>query len=562
MLFSKRKKPTPTPAMPAPELEPLEADIAVRVRNVSKRFKDHYAVRNVSFDVRKGECVALVGFNGAGKSTLLQIIAETLQPTEGDTRTQGRVVAMLELGSGFNPEYTGIENLYMNASLLGVPRKVIDDKLEEIKAFAEIGDYIDKPVKTYSTGMIVRLAFSLLTQIDPDVMIIDEALSVGDQYFSHKCARLIRKYKAAGKTFLFVSHSEHMVKSFCDRAILIEKGQLLREGKPDDVLDFYNALVAQREREAEILQVKREHGIVTRSGNGLAKIDRFEILDAQRHPRRRFKIGDAMLISCVVEARADIPAPTIGFMIRDRLGNDIHGTNTHHLKTPTSPLRAGQRVEAIFETALHLGPGDYSLTFAVHEGAEHLDNSFDWLDRPIVFQVLPPSERAFTGVAALPTTARLSGEVQAINRDYLVGDVIDFSTTGASHRYTTGGWHAPELEFRWTDGAAATVKLRPMGRSAGPLELVVRLHPFACERLPRQRLRILANGELLAEQTLSTEAELALALPAERLGDDIELVFETPDSASPADCGVNADPRALGFAFKSLQLRAANPGPE
>ncbi len=532
----------------------LPEDVAIRVQNVSKRFKDFWALREVSFDVRQGECVGIVGFNGAGKSTLLQIIADTLQPTSGDVQTNGQVVAMLELGSGFDPEYTGVENLYMNAALLGVPSKTIDEQLDEIAAFAEIGEHLHKPVKTYSSGLVVRLAFSLYTQIGPDIMIIDEALSVGDSYFAHKCARLIKKYRQAGKTFLFVSHNDSAVKSLCDRAILLDQGCLLRDGKPADVLDYYDAMVATREREQEIRQIEKEKGrVITRSGNGLARIERFELMNADNEPRRRFDVGAQARISCVIEAQHKVTAPTIGFMIRDRLGNDIHGTNTFHLKTPTQNLEAGQQVEAIFETQLDLGPGEYSLTLAVHQGPEHLEDNHDWFDRLIVFQVLPEKERFFTGVASLPSAVTISDQISTINRSYQLGDSIDFSDTGNSHRYRVSGWHKPEHEHTWSAGQKATLQLN-IKEPARDATLRADLTPFVCPALPNQQVEIQVNDQTVESVSLSNNAKLEIAVPKELIQRETTVTFRLPNAASPAEMQVSTDDRVIALALRSLSL--------
>ena len=546
MLFSKPKEPV---------LErPIPESVAIRIHKVSKRFKDFWALQDISFDVMQGECVGIVGFNGAGKSTLLQIIADTLQPTDGDVQTRGRVVAMLELGTGFNPEFTGIENLYMNAAMLGVPNKLIDEKLDEIKAFAEIGEHIDKPVKTYSSGMVVRLAFSLLTQIDPDIMIIDEALSVGDSYFAHKCARLIKKYRSEGKTFLFVSHNETAVKSLCDRAILIDRGALIRDGKPADVLDYYGAMIAQMERELEIRQIEKEQGrVITRSGNGRVRIDRFELMNEMNEPRRRFKIGSKARISCVIEAYEKVPAPTIGFMIRDRFGNDIHGTNTYHLKSPTRNLESAEQVEVVFETELHLGPGEYSLTLATHEGPVHLDNNYDWFDRLIVFEVLGDSDRFFTGVASLPSTATIATEVSAINRHYNLGERIDFTDTGNSHRYRTSGWHKPERTHTWSNGDNACLELTLDSEPANLL-LIAELSPFICDAIKSQKIEVVFNNHILESVEIGERSKLELPIPRDLFSPQVSLRFKLPDAAAPAEYGVNSDTRKLAIALYSLTL--------
>ena len=538
--------------------KPLPADIAVRVEGVSKRFKDFWALRNVSFDVRKGECVGIVGFNGAGKSTLLQIIADTLRATEGRTATSGQVVAMLQLGSGFNPEYTGIENLYMNAALLGIPSKVIDAKLDEIETFAEIGEHIHKPVKTYSSGMVIRLAFSLYTQINPEIMIIDEALSVGDTYFAHKCARLIRKYRAEGKTFLFVSHSETLVKSLCDRAILLDKGALIRDGKPAEVLDYYSAMVAHREREHEIRQIEKEEGrVITRSGNGKVRIARFELMNPEREPRRKFDRGAPALISCVIEAAIEVPAPTIGFMIRDRFGNDVFGTNTYHLDYKTKDLAPGEKLEAIFETQLNLGHGTYSLTLAVHDGPVHLENNYDWFDKLIVFQVFPDPQQFFSGVAALPSKVSVSKDISDLVRHYELGSLVDFTDTGNAHRFKVDGWHTPEHKLCWSNGHHAALSFDLLEVPAA-LSLAMDVQPFVCDSIHAQTVTVRVNEHPIATLAIDHNQRITLQIPQKLIRPRIDIQFELPDASSPARENAGHDERTLALALSSLRLIPAN----
>lgn len=548
----------PTPPIDSSNaVAPSRDDYAIRVDGVTKRFKRFQALNNITFSVRKGECVGIVGLNGAGKSTLLQIIAGTLPLSEGSVSSIGKVVALLELGTGFNDDYTGIENLYMNAALLGVPKKTIDQKLPEIESFAEIGDFINKPVKTYSSGMKVRLAFSMLTQIDPEIMIIDEALSVGDTYFAHKCSHLMRSFRQQGKTVLFVSHSEAMVKSLCDRAILLDQGTLIRDGTPSSILDYYSAMIAQKEREYEIQQIEKEKGrTVTRSGNGKATICRFELMDEHLVPRRKFDIGSNVAISSVIEANEDIAQPTIGFLIRDRFGNDIFGTNTFHHKLDTGILKKGERREVIFETQLNLGPGEYSLTLATHEGADHIESNYDWFDKLIVFNIFSKDENYFTGSAALPANIRISDVVSKLNRLYNYGDSIDFSDTGNSHRYTLHGWHRTELKHSWIDGKSAKLSLSLSSDSEKTALLTLRAIPFLTDSLSKQKLVIKANDIEILDTDLHNEQTIEAKIPAKifKNSDRLILEIETPDAVKASDFTEGKDHRTLSVAFKSLIL--------
>ncbi len=212
-----------------------------------KNYKEHFALKDMSFEVKKGECVGLIGTNGSGKSTILKIITGVLSPTRGEVSVDGRISALLELGAGFNQEYTGIENIYLNGTMLGYSNEEIDAKLDDILAFADIGDFVFQPVKTYSSGMFVRLAFAVAINIDPEILIVDEALSVGDVFFQAKCYKKFEEFKEAGKTILFVSHDLGAISKYCDRAILINKGDKVAEGTPKDMIDIYKKILVGQE---------------------------------------------------------------------------------------------------------------------------------------------------------------------------------------------------------------------------------------------------------------------------------------------------------------------------
>jgi len=376
-------------------------------RRLSTYYKEFYALHNVSFHVEMGESVGIVGLNGSGKSTLLQVLAGVLQPTSGTYSIKGKIAALLELGAGFNSEFTGRENVYLNGSILGIPHRKMEERFQEVAEFAEIGEFIEQPVKTYSSGMVVRLAFAVLTQIDPDVLIIDEALSVGDAYFSHKCARKIRQLRESGKTLLFVSHDPGTVKSLCDRAILLEKGMIVREGRSEDVLDYYNAVVARKEKDEEIRQIESETGrTLTRSGNHRAEFEEVELADESGEASRAFVSGSRCTLRAKISFKQAIPNPTFGILIKDRLGLEVFGTNTYY-GSSGSALEIGEEVAfAEAKLSLNLGPGSYSLTVAVHSGAEHTDENYDWVDHAIVFDVLPKAGFHFIGTAALPCELR------------------------------------------------------------------------------------------------------------------------------------------------------------
>ncbi len=367
-----------------------------------------WALRGVTCDVQQGEAVGIVGQNGAGKSTLLKLLTGTSLPTEGSFHVDGRVAALLELGMGFHPDFSGRQNAVMGCQMLGLGASEIRQRLPDIEGFAELSDYLDQPLRSYSTGMQMRLAFSVATAVRPEVLIIDEALSVGDAYFQHKCIKRIRSFREHGTTLLFVSHDPAAIKSLCNRALLLERGILTQDGRPDTVLDYYNALIAKQEKDAEIRQIQAESGgTATRSGSGLARLLSVDVTDAAGRPCPTFRVGDVAQIRCVARFAARVREPTIGMLIRDRLGNEVFGTNTYHLKVFEPLVESGECLAATFTTQLHLGYGSYSLTVAVHAGDTHLDESFDWWDQAAVFQVMPNDSHRFVGTSSLPVEVTL-----------------------------------------------------------------------------------------------------------------------------------------------------------
>lgn len=368
--------------------------------------KPDWALRDVSFEIRDGECVGVIGMNGAGKSTLLKILTGTTQATEGSAAVTGRVAALLELGLGMHPEFSGWQNALLACQLLGMEPAVIDACLPWIQSFSELGQHMDQPVRTYSTGMQLRLAFSAATAVRPDVLVVDEALAVGDAYFQHKSISRIRSFKEQGMTLVFVTHDAVALKTVCDRAILLDAGRLLRDGPVDAVFDYYNAMIAQKEKDAPIQQSADDGGhTVTRSGSREAEIVSVELRDVAGNAHRIFRVGETATIRYRIRIHQPMSTPTVGFLIRDRLGADVFGTNTYHLGIAAQQCVPGDDLVASFEVVLNLGPGHYSLSASIHRGAVHVDGNFDWWDRAVVFQVIPNGASSFVGVAALPTRA-------------------------------------------------------------------------------------------------------------------------------------------------------------
>lgn len=368
-----------------------------------------WVLRNVTFSVAPGEAVALIGANGAGKSTLLKIITGTTRPTSGSIEIGGRIAALLELGMGFHPDFTGRQNVYMAGQLQGLRGEVITAKMPEVESFAEIGDYIDQPVRVYSSGMMVRLAFSVATMVRPEILIVDEALSVGDAYFSHKSFDRIRRFRDQGTTLLFVSHDPGAVKTLCDRAILLDSGVAIRDDSPDVVLDYYNAVIAKQQADYRIQQEEMLTGHrQTRSGNGLAEIQVVELLVGDV-PTRAVAGGERATLRVSGTVRQALRELTVGIAIRDRLGNDVFGTNTFHLECQRRNLAVGETFSLDFTfPRLLLGVGTYSVSVALHETDVHVGSNYDWWDRALVFQVVPGNLPSAIGVCNFPVDAHWS----------------------------------------------------------------------------------------------------------------------------------------------------------
>ncbi len=365
---------------------------------------ERWILRNLNLNISAGESVGLIGRNGAGKSTLLKLVTGVSIPTEGSVALNGRVASLLELGLGFHPEFTGRQNVYMQGSLQGWSREQIDSLMSAIIEFAEIGDYFDRPVRIYSSGMQVRLAFSIATAVSPDILIVDEALAVGDAYFQHKCFNRIRDYRAAGTTLLFVSHDPGAVKTLCDRAVLIDGGRFVLDGKPADVLDYYNALISGEAIDSAIREGMPDSDSGTRSGNGAVRIVQADILSAGKS-MRAIVAGEAISIQLRVQAHRHLKDFTVGLLIKDRLGNDVFGTNTHHMFEALGPIAPGECKDICFEfPSLAMGPGHYSITLAAHASADHLAGNYDWWERALVFQVMPAKGVHTIGICHMPLT--------------------------------------------------------------------------------------------------------------------------------------------------------------
>jgi ABC-type polysaccharide/polyol phosphate transport system ATPase subunit len=365
--------------------------------------REFWALKGISFEIEKGTTTGIIGPNGSGKSTLLQIVAGTLDPTHGNVWLDGRVSALLELGAGFNPEFTGLENISINAALLGFSRKEIAARLSEIERFAEIGEFLHQPVKTYSSGMYVRLAFAIAVNTDPDILVVDEALSVGDTIFQHRCVRRIKEMQERGVTVLFVSHEPTLVRALCSRAILLYQGEALADGSPVDVLNRYQRLIMAREAAysggegvPETITIENSPAAATpemarapltyqyRHGNRDAEVISAELLDTDEQPIELVETGDPVYVRMRFRFHRAVSRPVCGFMIRNRHGINVYGTNTEQRGVNLEAASPGDIVEATFAFNCWLGQEHYFISVAVHspDGA-----AYDWLDGVIFFRV-------------------------------------------------------------------------------------------------------------------------------------------------------------------------------
>ncbi len=359
---------------------------------------DFWALSNVSLSVERGEIFGVVGPNGSGKSTLLQIVSGILRPTSGRVATTGRVAALLELGAGFNPEFTGRENVFINGEILGLRRAEIERAFPSIAAFADIGEFIDRPVKEYSSGMYVRLAFATAIHVEPEILIVDEALAVGDAIFASRCVQKFEELKQRGVTVLFVSHDLGLVKRLATRAMLLVNGRVVAEGSPKDVVNRYVGLVVERQKRPPDGDGEARLASSFRHGDGASEILKVELLNRGGEPATVIMTGEAVTARVVARFRQDVSDPIVGLLIRNRLGIDVFGTNTRVERTELGELRAGDRIEVDFRFECLLTQQEYTITAAT----QHWDGSSqDWLDDVLSFRVV--DSKGAAGVASLPT---------------------------------------------------------------------------------------------------------------------------------------------------------------
>jgi lipopolysaccharide transport system ATP-binding protein len=357
-----------------------------------------WVMQDVSFEIEPGQAVGIIGINGAGKSTLLKMITGTTLPTTGSIEMSGRVAALLELGMGFHPDFTGRENVYMAGQLLGLKADEITKLMPEIEAFAEISDYIEQPVRVYSSGMQMRLAFSVATAVRPDILIVDEALSVGDAHFQHKSFSRIREFRKQGTTLLIVSHDKQSIQSICDKAILLNKGRVEMEGKPEAVMDYYTALLSDPNAN-NIRQISNNEKVekTTISGTNEVELEKVMLFNESGIPVDTLRVGEMAELKVSIRLRQNVKSIVLGCGIKDRLGQMIYGTNTYH----TGQIIYNPKLDDIFNFKIrfptNLGEGSYSIHLSFIESESHIDKNYLWIDRALVFDVVNVNKIKFVG---------------------------------------------------------------------------------------------------------------------------------------------------------------------
>jgi lipopolysaccharide transport system ATP-binding protein len=398
-----------------------------------KYYREFWALRDVSFEIKKGETVGIIGRNGSGKSTLLHMICGTLNPTQGDVHVVGRVAALLELGAGFNPEFTGRENIYLYATVLGLSRKDIESRFSEIALFADIGEYIEQPVKTYSSGMMVRLAFAVIAHVDANILIIDEALAVGDAFFTQKCMAFLRNFMKVG-TVLFVSHDTGSIKSLCNSTIWLDKGELIKKGSPKEICELYLESVyesGQGKSNTSLSQIPRDKNKTysvkdqrldylnasnlrndlqvfefdpysTSFGKGGALIADVQLLDADESLLLWVVGGEKVLLRIYIHSNQEISYPIVGFFVKDKMGQVLFGENTYlFYKDQLITFAEGEKSRVDFTFYMPLLPvGEYSITVAVADGTQEKHVQHHWVHDALIFK--SESSSVSTGLIGVP----------------------------------------------------------------------------------------------------------------------------------------------------------------
>jgi len=515
-------------------------DIAILVENLTKRYslynkpldrlkeviyfnrrsfhREFTALDHINLLVRRGETWGIIGPNGAGKSTLLKVVAGIIEPTEGRCESYGKIAAIIELGAGFHPEFSGRENVIMNATLLGFRGTALKRILDKVERFSELGKYMDMPLKTYSTGMFMRLAFSVAINVEPEILLIDEALAVGDAVFAHRCISRLRQLQEQGVTILFVSHDVNSVMALCDHAIYLDKGRIIEEGEPKQVIQRYQLSIAERlsRVQAEGAQVVEffEIGapetskeiLERRFGTFEVRITDIKILNNKGNEQKKFVSGEEIICKLTLEFAVKIKNPVFGIMIKNRYGVEVFGTNTYLRREVTGEFSAGDIATVEFRTALNLCPGVYTLCFAVHTVGGHF---YDYRVDAKVIEIVEPAPAI--GIASLPVEIVWQKEHRTTH--ILDDDFIQKLYDNAPQRlvmdeysaqFIIGDWYIPEQSpegwFRWLGEEASVYLTVPENAQRFYCELRT-FHPVATSEGLRVALKI--NGKIFDEFILN-----------------------------------------------------------
>lgn len=415
----------PTPQSPPPNPHPP----ILQVKNITKIYKvyknnfdrlkevftkkiyhkEYISNDNISFDLHEGETLGIIGLNGAGKSTILKIIAGVTDPTYGKVIKKGRITALLELGTGFNKQQTGYDNIFLNGTLIGMSMKECHKKAKDIIAFSELGEYINEPVKSYSSGMKMRLAFSIAIHSNPKILIVDEALSVGDAHFSAKCTKALKeRKKKKNLSIIYVSHDLNSLKLLCNRVIMLNKGTLVEQGSPEDVINRYNFLIAKLNDSKEAIKINEKN----KNSFGTFDIEIKNIsMKKDGVEKKEFTTGDNIEIEIELYSKIDASDLTIGIHIRDKYAQDIYGTNTNLQKIELS-TQANNRYICSYSMQLNVGVGQYTLGTALHTSQWHTDLCYHWMDNAINFDVSETTENRFIGLCRLEPTIEFTKATQ------------------------------------------------------------------------------------------------------------------------------------------------------
>jgi ABC-type polysaccharide/polyol phosphate transport system ATPase subunit len=389
--------------------------------------REFWALRGISLDIPAGTTLGILGQNGSGKSTLLQIMAGIMEPTGGTVSRNGKIATILELGAGFNPDFTGRENIFLNGYILGVPRSEMKTRLGSILKFAEIGEFIDQPVHTYSNGMYVRLAFAVAINLDPDILLVDEILAVGDTYFQHKCVRKIRELQEKGRTIVYVTHDIEGVRNICDQALILDYSKIIGRGPAGEVANQYMALIEEREKlrtdppgaenprtggnKPQLEENPSEAGFISpgdfsRYGRREAEITRIEILNGRGIPATRFQAGEELNIRFHVRFNADVRDFIIGNIFRNKWGLNVYGMNTEWQGLENRDFRKGDRITVIFHHRANFAAGSYTINPATSSATgKNLYRALDWINNAAIIEVSNP--RRMEGYVSLPCEIEL-----------------------------------------------------------------------------------------------------------------------------------------------------------